>query len=78
MTTLECDFALGDQVIIDNDESVPGVIIGIYYSGIFRYEVSWMTNGELKSTYIDSWRLQIAEEQQQESYDKLKPSHGDR
>ena len=56
---LESKYDIGDQVHIDGDGSINGVVVSLEWRGTdcVRYEVSWMANGDAKFYIFDEWRL---------------------
>lgn len=56
---LELVVWIGDKVVVDNDPSITGVVIGIEIrtADVIRYEVSWFCNGDVKICMFDDWRL---------------------
>jgi hypothetical protein len=59
-TTIESDFALGDRVTIDNDESLIATVTAfLLRTNICQIEVSWVHNGDMKTSWVDDWRLQV-------------------
>jgi hypothetical protein len=56
---LNSKFDIRDNVRIDDDESVRGVIVAIRWSRDDHphYEISWMHNGAAEFVYFDEWRL---------------------
>jgi len=56
---LTAQFDIRDNVRIDGDDSVRGVIVAIRWSRDEhpQYEVSWMHNGSAEFIYFDEWRL---------------------
>lgn len=56
---LESQFDIRDEVYIDGDNSMTGVIVAIRWSRDDRphYEVSWMHEGRAEFVFLDEWRL---------------------
>lgn len=56
---LESKFDIRDIVMIDDDNSIRGVIVAIRWSRDMhpQYEVSWFKDGRAEYIYFDEWRL---------------------
>lgn len=52
-------FQIGDYVQIDGCKDLRGVVTAVTWRApeIINYEVSWVTNGDAKSSVIEGWRL---------------------
>lgn len=57
---LEGHFDFRDIVTIDGDRSLFGSITGVQFRTTREplYEVSYMHNGDAKTSWIEEWRLQ--------------------
>lgn len=52
-------FQIGDPVSIDGDKDLRATVIGVLFRyGHVEYEVSWLFNGEIRRTWVDSFRLE--------------------
>lgn len=61
-TTYKSRFGFGDKVILDGDKSLVAVVIAILWrSSQCQIEVAWIHAGDAKSSYVDEWRLSLAE-----------------
>lgn len=63
-TTLTLPYTFGDRVIIDGDASIVGRITAAQFREFGNYallEVSYVHNGECKTSWIEAWRLTKAE-----------------
>jgi hypothetical protein len=61
---LDSRFKFGDRVIVDDDHSLVAVVTAILWKTTScSVEVAWVHSGDLKSAYIDEWRLNPAESQ---------------
>jgi hypothetical protein len=50
--------AIGDRVLIDNDQSLQAVVIGILLQrGRILYDLTWFANGIKQNDYFEDWRL---------------------
>lgn len=59
---LKSAFTFGDSVIIDGDKSLIARVVAITFRSEFaQIEVSWVHCGDLKSVWVDNWRLSPAE-----------------
>jgi hypothetical protein len=57
--TFETKFSLRQQVVIDGDPSLAALVTCVQFR-IARepiYEVSWVHNGDLKSAWVEEFRL---------------------
>lgn len=57
---IEVIYDIGDQVLIDKDESIVGLILAVSITGVAKnvsYRVGWMQRGQSQSAWIDEWRL---------------------
>lgn len=59
MISLNCKYDVGQQVHIDEDNSIIGIITCIEWRrpDVVRYEVSWIQSGDAKFIVFDEWRL---------------------
>ncbi len=67
----EIHFNLGDKVKIDGDGNIVATIIAFNFDGIWKYQLSWFTNGEHRSDWFQGWRLSEVESVQVDTYPKL-------
>ncbi|MFC5423327.1 hypothetical protein ACFPOB_27680 [Bosea eneae] len=52
-------FQIGDIVRIDGDKDLRATVIGVLFrAGHVEFEVSWLFNGEIRSAWIASFRLE--------------------
>ena len=59
---LDSRFRFGDRVIVDGDHSLVAVVTSILWKTTScQLEIAWVHGGDLKSAYIDEWRLTAAE-----------------
>lgn len=53
-------YDMGDQVTIDRDSSIIGIITAISVRGVgvnITYDVNWFHCGRAESAWIEEWRL---------------------
>lgn len=53
-------YDIGDQVTIDRDESLIGVIVAVMAENTclnITYKISWFNNGSHYTAWIEEWRL---------------------
>lgn len=61
-TTYESVFALGDRVLIGDDDQTVGMVTAICWRTEFpQVEVSWMHNGTLQCVWVPPTMLKSAE-----------------
>ena len=56
----EARFSPGDSVRLkDGDSSLTATITRICWggAGFLQYEISWIHNGDIKSAWVDDWRV---------------------
>lgn len=52
-------FQIGDLVAIDGDKDLRARVIGVLFRHAHvEYQVSWLINGEVRSAWVDSFRLE--------------------
>lgn len=52
-------FQIGDRVSIDGDKDLRATVIGVLFrAGHVEFEVSWLFNGEIRSAWVASFRLE--------------------
>lgn len=52
-------FQIGDSVSIDGDKDLRATVIGVLFrAGHVEFEVSWLFNGEIRSAWVASFRLE--------------------
>lgn len=56
-------FSIGDRVTIDGDRDLKARVIGVLfrYGGV-QIEVAWLHNGDAKTSWIELFRLEAAED----------------
>lgn len=55
---LDVEFSIGTKVIIDNDTSLPVIVIGIAWFGKrIEYQCAWFHSGDSKQDWISEFRL---------------------
>lgn len=59
------EFDVGDRVVIDGDESLVGRVTGVLVRGTRepQCEVSYVHCGDVKSAWVEEWRLRRAEQE---------------
>jgi hypothetical protein len=51
-------FRRGSKVVIDNDKSIIAIVTAHLFRGdICTVECTWFSNGDLKTCWIEEWRL---------------------
>ena len=59
MVTVTTAFDVRDRVHIDGDTTIIAAVLSIQIRESQRdlYELSWVHNGEVKTAWLDEWRL---------------------
>lgn len=61
-TSYRADFALGDRVLIGDDDETRGKVTAICWRTEFpQIEVSWMHNGSLQCVWVPPTMLRLAD-----------------
>lgn len=59
--TFETAFDIGQKVIVDDDKSMVFTIVGVaWFVRGTEYSLGWVSNGDLRQTNIDEFRLSPA------------------
>lgn len=61
--TITYDLAIGQRVNIDGDRHLVGTVTAVQWRSPHHiaYEVSWVTNGEMRCAIVEGWRLSRAD-----------------
>lgn len=57
---VEVIYDIVEQVVIDKDSSIVGLILAVNVSGVGKnvsYQVGWMHCGQSYTAWVDEWRL---------------------
>lgn len=57
---IESLYDIGDQVVIDGDQAIKGLILAVNVRGTGKnitYHVAWFHCGNQQSAWIEEWRL---------------------
>jgi len=71
MPTYESDYQLGDKVWLDGDTDLPWTVIAIQLAPTEILHISFCTNAEVKSFWVDAWRIALAKSVDEIDYPRL-------
>lgn len=58
MHKYECQFGIGDKVVVDGDQRFPILITAVLWRNERpSYECSWFADGNSRTAWIEEWRV---------------------
>lgn len=64
MAQFESKFDYGNRVYLDGDTSITAIVISFQFRTTAvgpAVECSWVHNGEIKTAWLEEWRLELAD-----------------